>query len=83
MAVVTNAGWDAVDATALGVTRDRRAGWRKARERLAACRRTALKRTVKSCGPGAPTLALSFVEMICEVTVAKEPGHRGELEGNR
>ena len=27
--------------------------------------------------PGAPTLALSFVEMICEVTVAKEPGRRG------
>jgi hypothetical protein len=25
LAIVTNAGWDAVDATALGVTRDRRA----------------------------------------------------------
>src|SRR3984893_14311171 len=29
-------------------------------------------RTAKSCGPGAPMLALSFAEMICEVTVAKE-----------
>jgi hypothetical protein len=37
-------------------------------------------RTVKSCGPGAPMLALSFAEMICEVTVAKEPGHRGRRE---
>jgi hypothetical protein len=52
IAIVTNAGWDAVDATALGVTRDGRAGWRKARERLAACRRPALKRTAKPCGPG-------------------------------
>jgi hypothetical protein len=40
-------------------------------------------RTAKSCGPGAPTLALSFVEMICEATVAKEPGHRGEHEVSR
>jgi len=31
--VVTNAGWDAVDAAALGAQRDGRAGWRKARER--------------------------------------------------
>jgi len=41
IAIVTNAGWDAVDAAASGVTRDGRAGWRKARERLAACRRPA------------------------------------------
>src|SRR6267154_83309 len=33
IAIVTNAGWDAVDAAALGVKRDGRAGWRKARER--------------------------------------------------
>jgi len=36
-----------------------------------------LQRTAKSCGPDAPTLALSLVEMIREATVAKEPGHRG------
>jgi len=36
-------------------------------------------RTAKSRGPGAPTLALSFAGGdIREVTVAKEPGHRGE-----
>ena len=52
IAIVTNAGWDAVDAAALGVTRDGRAGWRKTRERSAACRRPMLKRTAKPCGPG-------------------------------
>ena len=31
--IVTDAGRDAVDAAALGVKRDGRAGWRKARER--------------------------------------------------
>src|SRR5882757_3716347 len=31
--IVRDAGWDAVDAAALGAQRDRRAGWRKARER--------------------------------------------------
>jgi hypothetical protein len=40
-------------------------------------------RTAKSCGSGAPTLALSFAEMICEMTVARKPGHREEHEGNR
>src|SRR5712672_3761456 len=31
--IVTDAGWDAVDAAAFCVRRDCRAGWRKARER--------------------------------------------------
>jgi hypothetical protein len=31
--IVRDAGWDAVDAAALGAQRDGRAGWRKARER--------------------------------------------------
>ena len=31
--IVTDAGWDAVDAAALGARWNRRAGWRKARER--------------------------------------------------
>src|ERR1700682_4809329 len=33
IAIVTDAGWDAVDAAALGARWDRRAGWRKACER--------------------------------------------------
>src|SRR6476620_8874405 len=40
-------------------------------------------RTAKSCGPRAPTLALSFAESFREATVARKPGHRGEREGNR
>jgi hypothetical protein len=39
-------------------------------------------RTAKSCGPDAPTLA-SSLRLAAQVTVAKEPGHRGEHEGNR
>src|SRR6202022_1065456 len=45
-------------------------------------RRAALLRTAKSCGPGAPTLALrSWSDP--RTTVAKEPGHRGEHEISR
>jgi hypothetical protein len=39
-------------------------------------------RTVKSCGPDAPTLVSSWRSNPL-MTVAKEPGHRGEHEGNR
>jgi hypothetical protein len=53
------------------------------------CGREMLLRTAKSCGPDAPMLASSLVEGksalpgadesdIREMTVAKEPGHRGE-----
>jgi hypothetical protein len=35
-------------------------------------------RTAKPYGPGAPTLASSFVELIHKATVANKPGHRGE-----
>jgi hypothetical protein len=42
-----------------------------------------LKRTAKSCGPDAPTLASSSVEFLRGAMVAKKPGHQGELEGNR
>src|ERR1700675_5206315 len=53
-----------------------------------------LLRTAKSCGPDAPTLASSFAEGksalpgadksdIREMTVAKEPGHRGERDISR
>jgi hypothetical protein len=40
-------------------------------------RRSALKRTAKSCGPDAPTLSQVSRESFREATVAKEPGHRG------
>jgi hypothetical protein len=52
----------------------------------AAARKTkhAFPRTAKSCGPGAPMLALSFCGVTSvEVTVAKKPGHRGEHEVSR
>jgi hypothetical protein len=61
LAIVTDAGRDAVDATASARNRGRRAVLR-AREQLTACRRTAVLRTAKSCGPDAPTLASSFAE---------------------
>jgi hypothetical protein len=59
IAIVTDAGWDAVDAAAFCARRDCRAGWRKACERSTACGREMLQRTAKSCGPDAPTLASS------------------------
>jgi hypothetical protein len=49
IAVVTDAGWDAVDAAVLGA--------RIARDEQR------LLRTAKPCGPGAPMLALSFAEL--------------------
>jgi hypothetical protein len=52
--------------------------------RNGARRRTALMRTVKSCGPDAPTLASSSqAEHPLGATVANQPGHRGEHEGTR
>jgi hypothetical protein len=43
-----------------------------------------LRRTAKSCGPDAPTLASSSREAsFSGATVANKPGHRGEREGNR
>jgi len=58
--IVTDAGRDAVDAAVLGVRCD--AGRIALRERLAACKTTALLGTVKSCGPDASTLASSLAE---------------------
>jgi len=63
LAIVTNAGWDAVDAAAFCAQRDRRAGW-KTCERSTARGREMLQRTAKSCGPGAPMLA-SSLRMLC------------------
>src|SRR5712664_3285463 len=58
IAIVTDAGWDAVDAAALGARWDRRAG-RKTCERSTARGREMLQRTAKSCGPDTPTLVSS------------------------
>jgi hypothetical protein len=43
-----------------------------------------MKRTAKSCGPDAPTLASSSREpRLSRAMVANKPGHQGEREGNR
>jgi hypothetical protein len=54
LAIVIDAGLDAVDAGAFGVKRDGGAGsgLSQVRERSTARRRTMLKRTVKACGSG-------------------------------
>jgi len=57
--IVTDAGWNAVDAAAFCARWDRRAG-RKTCERSTARWREMLQRTAKSCGPDAPTLASSL-----------------------
>jgi hypothetical protein len=91
--IVTNVGRDAVDAAALSARRDRRAG-RKTCERSPARRREMQSRTAKSCGPDAPTLASSLAEVLSalpgsdktfirKMTVAKQPGHRGEYDISR
>jgi hypothetical protein len=87
IAIVTDAGWDAVDAAAFCARWDCRAGWRKACERSTASGREMLQRTAKSCGPDAPMLASSSRRLVGPTgfrqnlnpltTVAKEPGHRG------
>jgi len=42
------------------------------------------KRTAKSCGPDAPTLALTRDNALhCAGTVTTKLGHRGEHEGTR
>jgi hypothetical protein len=42
-----------------------------------------VRRTEKSCGPDAPTLASSSWKTNPLMTVTKKPGRRGEREGNR
>ena len=56
--IVTDAGWNAVDAAAFCARGDGRAS-RKTCEQSKACGRETLLRTAKSCGPDAPTLASS------------------------
>jgi hypothetical protein len=91
--IVTDAGWDAVDAAALArnVVAGR-VGERPVSDQTAS-RRTMLQRTAKSCGPDAPMLASSSWRLVGptgrgqnlkpRTTVAKEPGHRGELDISR
>jgi hypothetical protein len=56
--------------------------WTRQRQAQSLRGRMMLQRTAKSCGSGAPTLALSERNDPL-MTVAKKPGHREEHEGNR
>jgi hypothetical protein len=42
-----------------------------------------LRRTAKSCGPDASTLAFKLVEITPPATVTRKPDHRGEPEVSR
>jgi hypothetical protein len=42
-----------------------------------------VRRTAKSCGSDAPTLASSWRKYFRQTTVTTKPGHREEHEGNR
>src|SRR5216684_3148730 len=60
IAIVTDAGWDAVDAAAFCARRDRRAGSYVPVSDHQASGREMLQRTAKSCGPDTPTLVSSL-----------------------
>ena len=64
IAIVTNAGRDAVDAAASCVRGDRRAGSSESVSDQQHADERCLLRTAKSCGPDAPTLASSS-RMLC------------------
>jgi hypothetical protein len=70
-------------ASIRGAARDRHERGAGCGGRFGAFDEWRIRRTAKSCGPDAPTLASSLVEAIREATVANKPGHRGEYEGNR
>jgi hypothetical protein len=70
IAIVTDAGWDAVDAAASCAQRDRRAGEEPVSDQQHADERR-LQRTAKSCGPDAPTLASSS-RMLCRPNRASD-----------
>ena len=69
IAIVTDAGRDAVDAAASCAQRDRRAGDEPVSDQQHADERR-LQRTAKSCGPDAPTLASSS-RMLCRPNRAR------------
>ena len=91
--IVTDAGWNAVDAAAFGARWDRRAGSQESVSDQQHADERRFSRTAKSCGPDAPTLASSFAEgksalpgldkTYPQATVAKELGHRGEHDISR
>ena len=62
IAIVTNAGWGAVDAAAFCARWDRRAGSLETVSDHQVCRREMLLRTAKSCGPDAPDAGVKFAE---------------------
>src|SRR5712664_4069270 len=86
-------GADAVDAAAFCARRDRRAGWRKTCERSPSERTRDADRVRRSrvvltprrwrqvCGVASAQPGLDKTYPL--TTVAKEPDHRGEHEGNR
>src|SRR3979490_1393848 len=92
--IVTDAGWNAVDAAAFCARWIAgRVGERPVSDHQASGREM-LQRTAKSCGPDASTLASSLAEArsaqpgwtkpsIRKATVAKEPDRRGEHEISR
>ena len=92
IAIVTDAGRDAVDAAALKHAKGSQGGVQPVSDR-SACRRAMLLRTAKSCGPDASTLASSFAEAsrpdraqtsyIRKTTVTTKPDHRGDHEVTR
>src|ERR1700731_3857934 len=76
IAIVTDAGWDAVDAAAFCARGDRRAGSFVPVSDHQASGREMLQRTAKSCGPDAPTLASSFAEGVSAQPGADKPNIR-------
>ena len=65
-----------------GVAHVTNARW-DAVDEVAAVDERSLSRTAKSCGPGAPVLALSFVGQVLRSDGGKKAGHRGEREVSR
>jgi len=54
--------WSARPAATRGALRDRHGRWKRDAMDAACCRTNNMARTAKSCGPGAPRLALSFAD---------------------
>jgi hypothetical protein len=71
-------GWDAVDAT-MSCVLEGIAEWANAHERSQRARRAAMLRTAKSCGSGAPTLALSSQRRISRL--ASDGGKKARSPG--
>ena len=90
--IVTDAGWDAVDAAAFCARRDRRAGsydpvsdQQHADERCCCGRQNRVVLTPRRwCQVRGVASAQPGLDKTYPLTmVANKPGHQGELEGNR